>query len=67
MTIAELERIEASEETQVLRWRLATLLRSGFALGDAVAIAARRDIDLHEAADLVRRGCPSATALRILC
>ena len=33
---------------------------------DASLLAHHDDVDLHEAVDLVRRGCPPATALRIL-
>jgi hypothetical protein len=54
----ELERVE--------RWRAAELLRVGFDGDDAVALAARFDIDLHEAIELVQRGCPPQLAIRIL-
>ena len=39
---------------------------SGFAGDDAVALAARTDVDLHEAIELVQRGCPPELAVRIL-
>jgi len=54
----ELERVE--------RWRTAELMRVGFAGDDAVALAARLDVDLHEAIELIRRGCPPELAVRIL-
>ena len=54
----ELERVE--------RWRTAELLRVGFPGDDAVTLAARTDVDLHEAIELVRRGCPPELAVRIL-
>jgi hypothetical protein len=54
----ELERVE--------RWRAAELVRVGFAGDDAVALAARPDVDLHEAIALVGRGCPPELAVRIL-
>jgi hypothetical protein len=54
----ELERVE--------RWRTAELMRVGFAGDDAVALAARTDVDLHQAIELVRRGCPPELAVRIL-
>ena len=54
----ELERVE--------RWRAAELVRVGFAGDDAVALAARADVDLHEAIALVERGCPPELAFRIL-
>ena len=54
----ELERVE--------RWRTAELMRVGFPGDDAVALAARCDVDLHEAIALVQRGCPPELAVRIL-
>ena len=54
----ELERVE--------RWRTAELMRVGFAGDDAVALAARTDVDLHEAIELVQSGCPIELAVRIL-
>ncbi len=54
----ELERVE--------RWRTAELMRVGFAGDDAVVLASRFDVDLHEAIELVRRGCPPDLAVRIL-
>ena len=54
----ELERVE--------RWRTSELIRVGFPGDDAVALAARFDVDLHEAIELVERGCPPQLAIRIL-
>jgi hypothetical protein len=54
----ELERVE--------RWRTAELMRVGFAGNDALALAARLDVDLHEAIALVQQGCPPDLAFRIL-
>jgi hypothetical protein len=54
----ELERVE--------RWRTAELMRVGYAGDDAVVLAARFDVDLHEAISLVQRGCPPDLAVRIL-
>ncbi len=55
-----------TEIDRVERWRTAELMRVGFAGDDAVALAARLDVDLHEAIELVRRGCPPELAVRIL-
>ncbi|MGZ4359317.1 MAG: hypothetical protein ACXVY8_00120 [Gaiellaceae bacterium] len=55
---SELERIE--------RWRSQALERGGYAPDAAREIAARLDIDLHEAIDLVKAGCPPEIAVRIL-
>ena len=55
-----------TELDRVERWRTAELMRVGFAGDDAVALAARLDVDLHEAIELVQRGCPPELAVRIL-
>ncbi len=54
----ELERVE--------RWRAAELVRAGFAGDDAIALAVRLEVDLHEAVSLVERGCPPELAVKIL-
>ena len=54
----ELERVE--------RWRTSELIRVGFAGDDAVALASRFDVDLHQAIELVEHGCPPELAVRIL-
>jgi hypothetical protein len=66
MTIAELNAQVEQESTPVLEWRFSQLTRSGYPVGDALALATRKDVDLHRAADLVARGCPPSVALRIL-
>ena len=55
-----------TEVDRVERWRTAELMRVGFPGDDAVALAARTDVDLHEAIELVQRGCPTELAVRIL-
>ena len=65
MNTAEHEIVETELE-RVERWRTAELMRVGFAGDDAVALAARTDVDLHEAIELVQRGCPPELAVRIL-
>jgi hypothetical protein len=60
------QRRQTSEERAIVMWRLDQLRRAGFELADARVVATQRDIDLHAALDLVRRGCPPAIALRIL-
>ena len=54
----ELERVE--------RWRAELLARSGYDAVDAAALAARLDVDLHAAIDLLQQGCPPELALQIL-
>jgi hypothetical protein len=65
MNTAEHEIIETELE-RVERWRTAELMRVGFAGDDAVALAARTEVDLHQAIELVQRGCPPELAVRIL-
>jgi hypothetical protein len=65
MTAAELQN-PSSELTQVERWRADELERAGFDARAAAEIAARHDIDLHRAVDMLRRGCPAELALQIL-
>ena len=55
---AELERVEA--------WRAEELERAGYLPEAAAEIAARHDVDLHRAVDLLRQGCPHDVALAIL-
>ena len=55
-----------TELDRVERWRTSELMRVGFPGDDAVALAARTDVDLHEAIGLVQRGCPPDLAIRIL-
>ena len=51
---------------EVTAWRLHELLAAGYEWDDALKLALRRGVDLRVAAQLLRNGCPSALALRIL-
>jgi hypothetical protein len=66
MRMAAAQEIVETELDRVERWRTAELMRVGFPGDDAVALAARLDVDLHEAIELVQRGCPPELAVRIL-
>ena len=55
-----------SEDERVLLWRAEELERGGYSPAAAGALAARRDVDLHMALELPRKGCSHNTALRIL-
>ena len=63
---------EAPEESgpdpaaRVLGWRIEQLIAVGFDSDAALVLALDRSVDLHEATELVRRGCPPPTAFRIL-
>ena len=64
--VATPESTDTEELIRVLVWRFKQLCRSGFELELATTIAARMDVDLHEAIDLVERGCPPDVAGRIV-
>jgi hypothetical protein len=55
-----------AEAERVLLWREEELERVGYERGTARDLAERTYIDLHLAMDLLRRGCPADTAVRIL-
>ena len=65
MAAAKSETLD-EREVELFRWRLHELLRAGYAFGDALTLTTHLGVDLHVAIDLPRRGCPHATALRIL-
>ena len=66
MTAAELHVVDETELDRVERWRAEELIRAGYEPSDAVALAARHDIDLHRAVELIQQGCPYETAIEIL-
>jgi hypothetical protein len=66
MTAAELQIDTETELDRIERWRAEELVRAGYVPSDALALAARHDIDLHFAVELIKQGCPYETALEIL-
>jgi hypothetical protein len=58
--------VHDSEIERIERWRAGELERAGYDVAGAAAVAARHDIDLHVAADLIAQGCPPELALKIL-
>ena len=59
--------IEITSETELIEaWRFEALERAGYRPQHAAELAARNDVDLHAAVDLIRRGCSSDLALQIL-
>jgi hypothetical protein len=66
MTAADVHVATETELDRVEHWRAEELVRAGYDASDAVALAARHDIDLHLAVELVRQGCPYETAIEIL-
>lgn len=66
MTAAQFELLDEVEAESILRWRFESLMHAGSAAVDALILVSYVDIDLHTATDLLARGCPGETALRIL-
>jgi hypothetical protein len=65
MTTAELLTAHVTED-QVVAWRRDQLRRAGCRRFEAEVLARERQVDLHEAVELLERGCPSKIALEIL-
>ena len=65
MTAAELLQARATED-QVVAWRREQLRRAGCRRFEADVLARETKVDLHEAVELLERGCPSRIALEIL-
>jgi hypothetical protein len=65
MSVATLAK-KVTEGNAVRRWRLEELMRAGYEPCDALVLSGRPGVDLHLASDLLRRGCPPRTAVRIL-
>jgi hypothetical protein len=66
MSAAELDVHHETESERIQRWRAKELERAGYSASAATELAGRADIDLHLAVELLERGCPAETALRIL-
>jgi len=55
-----------TEQELVEQWRAEVLERAGYPPQAAVELAARTDVDLHLAAELLTKGCSTELALQIL-
>ena len=66
MSAAELELLHVSEVDRVERWRHEALSRAGYDSESALVLAASHDVDLHDAIELLERGCSVDLALQIL-
>jgi hypothetical protein len=64
MTAAETQ--DRTELERVEGWRREELLRAGYTAAAAAELAARADVDLHRAIELVKNGCPPELARSIL-
>ena len=65
MTAAQIQ-IEETEAERVIRWRAQELERAGYDAAAAAELAARGDVDLHRAIELLELGCPADLAVQIL-
>ena len=66
MSAAEVETRFFSEIDRIEQWRHEALQRAGYDSESAVVLAASHDVDLHEAVELLERGCTVELALQIL-
>lgn len=66
MSAAEVETRFFSEIDRIEQWRHEALQRAGYDSESAVVLAASHDVDLHEAVELLERGCSVDLALQIL-
>lgn len=64
----ELHQADHRVETcpKAVGWRFDQLVLAGYTVSEAHAVSGNADVDLHEACRLVKDGCPSFTACRIL-
>jgi hypothetical protein len=66
MSTAEVQLHKETEQERIERWRAEELERAGYERGAAKELAAAREVDLHTAVRLLRRGCAHELALQIL-
>ena len=66
MSAADLEVMQVTEIDRIESWRHEELERAGYDAESALVLAASHDVDLHDAVDLLKRGCTVDLALQIL-
>ncbi len=66
MSTIEVQLPKESEQERIERWRAEELERAGYEPAAAGRLATARDVDLHAAIGLLRRGCSHELALKIL-
>jgi len=66
MSQTEVHVLEDTELDKIERWRSEELERAGYGTRAAGRLAARHDIDLHFAIELLDLGCPPELAIKIL-
>jgi hypothetical protein len=55
-----------TEREKVEDWRTRELVRAGYPPDNALTLAMRSDVDLHQAIALLDNGCKVKTAMKIL-
>jgi hypothetical protein len=55
-----------SGDPDVVFWRYEELIRHGYSVLSAMALAERHEVDLHTACELLDGGCPQSVAVAIL-
>ena len=66
MTAATISSPQEHVLARVTRWRIEQLLDAGYDAEAALVLALDREVDLHAAVALLRRGCPHDLALQII-
>jgi len=66
MAAVEAEVHEETESDRIERWRCEALVKAGYERKAAAKLAASREVDLHQAIDLLERGCEPKLAVKIL-
>ena len=66
MAATDIYLVETTETERIQSWRAEELERAGYEPRAASRIAARQDVDLHTATELLERGCSPELALKIL-
>jgi hypothetical protein len=66
MIPAHLDERHAPDTEAIRHWRLEQLQRAGYGRREARVLARQVEVDLHQAINLVSRGCSPELALRIL-
>ncbi|MDP9492019.1 MAG: hypothetical protein M3P42_07460 [Actinomycetota bacterium] len=66
MSQTEVHVLEDTELEKIERWRAEELERAGYGTRASGRLAARHDIDLHYAIELLDLGCPPELAIKIL-
>jgi hypothetical protein len=66
MPTVETAAVRPTEQELVELWRATELERAGYSPSGAAELAARTDVDLHRAVELLQKGCSPELALAIL-